>query len=69
MQNEKHNVHPDTWTAVDGLGRTLSDYKRAGEKRKDKFVGLLFWNWHDYFSVAVPRNVSEIMAKYPEARK
>ncbi len=68
MMNKQIQVHPDTWTAVDGLGRTLSDYKRAGEKRKDKFVGLLFWNWHDYFSVAVPRNVSEIMAKYPEAR-
>ena len=68
MQNKLCNIRPDTWTAVDGLGRTISDYSVAGEKRKDKFVGLLFWNWHDYFSCTIPRNVSKVLAQYPEAR-
>ncbi|MBR5280800.1 MAG: hypothetical protein IKU26_07545 [Clostridia bacterium] len=68
MQNKQCNIRPDTWTAVDGLGRTISDYSVAGEKRKDKFVGLLFWNWHDYFSYTIPRNVSKVLEQYPEAR-
>lgn len=68
MEQKQRNIRPDLWAAVDGLGRTIGDYKHVGETRKNKFVGLLFWNWHDYFSCSIPRNVSRIMSQYPEAR-
>lgn len=58
---------PTTWTAVDGLGRTLPDSKAAGTPRKDKYVGMFYWTWHDYFSVWTPRNITSILAEYPEA--
>ncbi|MBR5280651.1 MAG: hypothetical protein IKU26_06790 [Clostridia bacterium] len=61
-------IQPDTWVAVDGLGRTISNYATVGEKQNDKVVGMFFHNFHDYFSAQKPRNVSQIIAQYPEAR-
>lgn len=58
---------PTTWTAVDGLGRTLPDSKTAGTPRKNKYVGMFYWDWHDYFSPWMPRNITSILAEYPEA--
>ncbi len=58
---------PSSWSAVDGLGRTLPDSKTVGKTRKDKYVGMFYWTWHDYFSVWTPRNVTNILAEYPEA--
>ncbi|MBQ6419926.1 MAG: hypothetical protein IJK02_02520 [Clostridia bacterium] len=62
------DVRPDTWAAVDGLGRTLP---MAGEVRKKncrKFVGMFYWIWHTNFADAYPaRNATEVLSEHPEA--
>ena len=45
-RNSYGKVNPDTWTAVDGLGRTLPTFEEVGEKRQEKFVGMFYWTWH-----------------------
>ncbi len=62
------NIRPDTWAAVDGLGRTVSGYSDVGDTRADKTVGIFFHNWHDYWSGSPARNLTEIISQYPEAR-
>lgn len=61
------NVRPDTWAAVDGLGRTLP---MAGEVRKAnrrKFVGMFYWIWHTNFAESHQAlNASEILSVHPE---
>ena len=39
-------VTSDSWTATDALGRKISDYKAAGERKRDKFVAMFYWTWH-----------------------
>jgi hypothetical protein len=65
-QNQ-YNVISDNWSATDGLGRKLPDYKETGHQ-KDKFVGMFYWTWHTDF-VADPEvmNITEILNQYPEA--
>ena len=62
-------VSSGAWAATDGLGRTLPDSKTAGGIREGKYVGLFYHTWHA--SLAKTQggivNVSEIVAKYPEA--
>ena len=65
---EQPKVRPDTWAAVDGLGRTVSDYGSVGEPRKNKFVGVYFWTWHNHFAGSPARNLSQLIAANPEAR-
>lgn len=65
---ELGTVSPDTWAAVDGLGRTVSSYSEVGETRTDKYVGVFFWSWHDYWSSYEPRNITQIISANPEAR-
>lgn len=60
-------VKPDTWVAVDGLGRTVSTYEDVGEKREDKIVGCFYWIWFELWKHYEPRNISQIIAKNPEA--
>lgn len=61
-------VRPDTWVAVDGLGRTLPGYSEAGERDNEKFVGLFYWIWHYNFASGFEAdNVTEILKEYPEA--
>lgn len=60
-------VKPDTWVAVDGLGRTVSTYEDVGEKREDKIVGCFYWIWFELWKNYKPRNISQIIAKNPEA--
>lgn len=67
-ENSYGEVLPDTWVAVDGLGRTLPTYTEVGEKNNEKFVGLFYWIWHYNFAKDYEAdNVSEIIAEYPEA--
>ena len=61
-------VKPDTWTAVDGLGRTLSDAARVGVKRPGKFVGCFYWLWYEIWQHSPARNITKIMEAHPEAR-
>ncbi len=61
-------VAPSTWTAVDGLGRTLSDYTEAGTRREDRFVGMFYWTWHyPWISEYEPLTTGSVLDKYPEA--
>ncbi len=61
-------VKPYTWTAVDGLGRTISHYSDVGDTRADKFVGVFYWSWHNYWSKFPAANISEIISTNPSAK-
>ena len=61
-------VLPDTWVAVDDLGRTVEN--RAEIKKadgKNRFVGVFFWDWHDMYADngAKPKNLTQIMESNP----
>ncbi len=62
------DVKPDTWSAIDGLGRTIPQYKDTGDK-KDKYVGMFYWTWHKASpGTLVPRDLTKIIKEYPEAQ-
>lgn len=64
-------VSSDQWTATDALGRKLCDYSNTGEKKKDRFVAMFYWTWHqgENDTTYPVKNISEIVRKYPEAMK
>lgn len=67
-ENSNGRVKPDTWVAVDGLGRTLPTYAEVGETDNEKFVGLFYWLWHYNFASSFEAdNVTEILKEAPEA--
>ena len=67
-ENSYGEINPDTWTATDGLGRTLPTAMETGEKKKDKFVGLFYWTWHYSHAKNKPvRDASVYLAQTPEA--
>ena len=39
---EESDIRPDTWAAVDGLGRTLPAKGEVREKNDRKFVGMFY---------------------------
>lgn len=58
-------VKPELFGATDELGRKLPN---VGKRRPEKYVGLFYWTWHTSHSRnRVPKNNTEITAKYPEA--
>ena len=66
--NEYGKVKPDSWAAVDSLGRTLPSYEEVGERDSEKFVGMFYWVWHYPFAQGFPaRNVTEILKRNPTA--
>ena len=67
-ENTYGEVNPDTWTATDGLGRTLPTAVETGEKKQDKFVGLFYWTWHYSHAQDKPvRDASVYLSEAPEA--
>lgn len=61
-------INPDSWVAVDGLGRTVNTYSNVGDKRDNKFVGMFYWTWHHEQSAGRRAyNVTEVITEYPEA--
>ncbi len=48
MEASKFNARPDTWSAVDGLGRFLPENDLVGDPRQ-RFVGIFFWTWHNRY--------------------
>ena len=61
----------DQWAATDALGRKVHDYHDVGERKKEKFVAIFYWTWHqgeDDKSYPV-KNITEIVRRYPEAMK
>lgn len=64
-------VNSDQWVATDALGRKVRAYKDAGDKRKDKYVAMFYWTWHqgNDDTTYQNKNITEIVRKYPEAMK
>lgn len=62
-------VNSDTWSATDALGRKVCEYQDVGEKKKDKYVAMFYWTWHQGVddTTYTVKNISEIVRKYPEA--
>lgn len=61
-------INPSTWTAVDGLGRTLSDNSATSGKKQEKFVGMFYWIWHyPWTAGTTPITTGSVLDKYPEA--
>lgn len=68
MDEFAERIKPDTWTGVDGLGRTLPLYSNIKKGKNDRIVGIFYWTWHGELSKASrARNITEIIKKYPEA--
>ncbi|MCR5150912.1 MAG: hypothetical protein K6B52_06775 [Clostridiales bacterium] len=64
---KESNIMPDTWAAVDGLGRTLPLAGEVKEKDKTKFVGMFYWIWHTNFAQRYEAlNATEILSEHPE---
>lgn len=69
--SQNATVASDQWAATDALGRKVRDRKDVGAEKKDKFVGIFYWTWHqgeDDTKYGV-KNITEIVRKYPEAMK
>ena len=57
----------DQWSATDGLGRNLPDFKATG-LQKNKFVGMFYWTWHtDNLATDTLMDNTKILTQYPEA--
>ncbi len=65
------NVNSDAWAATDALGRKVREHDEAGDKKKDKFVAMFYWTWHqgNDDTTCQVKNISEIVRQYPEAMK
>jgi len=68
---QTRNVSSNQWAATDGLGRRLPVESEAGAPKKDKFIAIFYWTWHqgDDDTTYHVKNISEIVRKYPEAMK
>lgn len=69
--SQNHPINSDLWAATDALGRKVRDYSVAGEKKKDKFIAMFYWTWHqgnDDTTYQV-KNITEIVREYPGAMK
>lgn len=69
------DTESDQWSLSDALGRTARNYDKAGNKDKDRFVGMFYWTWHqgddenggrENTSIEV-KNITEVLRQYPEA--
>lgn len=68
----KSTVPGSPWPAVDTLGRELPLTLDVGPPRKDRFVGIFYFLWHDNPDIASPHwsgpyDVSRILQKDPDA--
>lgn len=71
VQAQGGQVHSDQWAATDALGRKVRDHSAAPAKKKDKFVAMFYWTWHqgnDDTSYGI-KNITEIVRKHPDAMK
>lgn len=61
-----------SWVATDGLGRTLPGNEDVGDVKKDKIVGMFFWDWHERpraVTLPHPYNVQKAIENMPEEAK
>lgn len=64
----EQEISPSSWVAVDGLRRTLSLNEETGNKRDDRFAGMVYWIWHyPWINDHAPVTTGSVLDKYPEA--
>jgi len=64
------SVNSDQWAATDALGRKVREYNQTCNKKRDKFVAMFYWTWHQgKDTTSHVRNITDIIRKYPEAMK
>lgn len=57
-----------TLPATDALGRKLPTYEEVGAEKKDRFVGMFYWTWHqDQSKDLTPHNTTAFMQQHPDA--
>ena len=65
------DVMPDTWDAIDDLGRVLPGRAETGPARSGKQVGIFYWTWHEMARTQDPKygpyNVTKIITEHPDA--
>ncbi|MDP4133041.1 MAG: hypothetical protein Q8882_03415 [Bacillota bacterium] len=59
--------YSDTWAAVDDMGRSVADYEETGDVKGDRYVGMMYWNWH-VNPAENARIPSQIIAAHPESK-
>jgi hypothetical protein len=57
---------PDTWAAIDGLGRELPMSGEVPAPRTNRTVGIFYWTWHND-PHNPPMNNTQIFHAHPEA--
>lgn len=70
-QNTNLLVNSDLWAATDALGRSLRQDHVINPLRKDKYVAMFYWTWHqgnDDKNYQI-KNITEILRANPEALK
>lgn len=60
------DVYPDTWGAVDALGRALPDSEAVGPPRSDRYVGMFYFLWLDQHTHTGPWDITKIREANPE---
>ncbi len=66
---DQWDTRPDTWAAVDALGRTVRTGEQTGAPRKDKFVGIFYFLWMGQHGTDGPYDITKILARDPDAMK
>ncbi|GAA4799172.1 hypothetical protein GCM10023231_29930 [Olivibacter ginsenosidimutans] len=67
----QERISSDQWAATDALGRKVSSYQPDHPKKKDKYIAMFYWTWHqgDDDTTYGIKNITEIVRQYPEAMK
>ena len=74
------NVDPQSYAALDGLGRTLSfngdsysstlHSSAVGDRRDGRYVGIFYSDWHEELSASNSiRNITQILAEFSDEEK
>jgi len=70
-QDKPQSVFTTPWPATDALGRQLPLSDEVGPPRRDRFVGIFYFLWHNDRQPKGdgPRDISKILAEDPQALK
>ena len=70
-QEKPQSVLTTSWPATDALGRQLPLSDEVGPPRRDHFVGIFYFLWHNDRQTKGdgPRDISKILAEDPQALK
>lgn len=55
---------PDTWGAIDALGRVLPHYRQVGHRRKNKCVGIMYSLWLNHPTYVTMTNIAGAVKDY-----